>query len=220
MSPTHRPARMGTSVNLAGVLRAASSFRPGGLRSTCDRAGQRCVPSARHRSGATPPPLPGFSFSKASRRLRETESRGPGRPTDAQPVHRQRRPLPAATNWAIATPAVAHGGVGDSGRGPLLSRLSSHDMSVAAARRCGYFRDKLDHLTSAVSGDCSTREGATVSARVGGPAHQGLRNVSPRTEDRPLRVARGPGKSARPPRRPPGPAAAMGRSPKQSSAVP
>jgi len=25
---------MGTSVNLAGVLRAASSFRPGGVRST------------------------------------------------------------------------------------------------------------------------------------------------------------------------------------------
>ena len=177
MSPTRKPARMGTSVNPAGVLRAASSFRPGGLRSTGDRAGQRCVPSARRRSGATPPPLPGFSFSnKASRRLLDTESRSPDGPLMRNPCIGKGGPLPAAANWAIATPAVAHGVVGDSGRGLLLSRLSSHDMGVAAARRCGYFRTQA--VTKPRSPRCASQHecrSRSMSAEAPAPRHKQVR---------------------------------------------
>jgi hypothetical protein len=69
---------------------------------------------------------------------------------------------------------------------------------------------KLDHVTGAVSGDCSPREGATISASLGGPAPP--RTTQRETGDgeaRPRGLARGPSESARPARRLPGPAVGL-----------
>src|SRR2546430_10425260 len=63
-----------------------------------------------------------------------------------------------------------------------MRRGSVLDARAGAAR--DRYRTKLDQVTGAVLGDCSVREGATISASLGGPARRGLHDDGTERTDR------------------------------------